>query len=95
MVDTTINFDDECVICGTKRDEHGDKNHQFSLDGQLIPVRKGPEGVKPPQTREEAVSTPPSDLPDIGRAFATLVEVLAEKNIVDTKDVIRIFSGKG
>lgn len=92
MVD--ISPDDVCALCNTKRDEHGDMNHQFSLDGQLIPIRKGPEGVKPPQTREEATQAA-SNLPDVGRAFATLVEILAEKEIVNAKDIIRIFSGKG
>lgn len=102
MVD--VSPDDLCVICDTKRDEHGDRQHQFSLDGQLIPLNPGPEGRKPPQTKAEAEAEQLKNLPDIGRAFATLVEVLAEKKInfdgvnrplLDTKDIIRIFSGQG
>lgn len=98
-----ISPDDLCVICETKRDEHGDRMHQFSLDGQLIELKPGPEGRKPPQTREEAAQDQ-SNLPDIGRALATLVEILAEKKInfdgvsrpiLNHKDIIRIFSGQG
>lgn len=102
MVD--ISPDDTCEVCGTKRDEHGDRMHQFSMDGQLIELKPGPEGRKPPQTKEEAEAEQLKNLPNIGRAFATLVEVLAEKKInfdgvnrplLDAKDIIRIFSGQG
>lgn len=97
------NYNDICLVCGTQRDEHGDRNHQFSLTSDVpVPLKPGPPGRKPPQTKEEAQAT--QNLPDVGRALATLVEVLAEKKInfdgvnrpiLDTKDIIRIFSGQG
>lgn len=105
MVDTTINFDDVCLVCGSQRDQHGDKNHQFSLTSDVpVPLKPGPKPDREaPKTRDEAKEEE-SRLPDVARAFATLVEILAEKKInfdgvnrplLDTKDIIRIFSGQG
>jgi hypothetical protein len=60
-------------------------------------------GRKPPKTQEEAKAEE-DKLPNLHMAFATLVEILAEKKVsfdgvnrplLDTKDIIRIFSGQG
>lgn len=97
MAEQEINYDDLCGVCGTQRDQHGDKNHVFRLDDMLIPIAPGPDPKKtPPRHRDDESSRPPTrEGPNVGRAFATLVEVLAEKGIVDHKDIIRIFSGQG
>lgn len=101
-----VDMDETCVHCGLTRDEHGDSQHKFSLDGQLIPIDPPP---KPSREAPRHRDDPPAPAgvevgPDLKLAFATLVEVLAEKKIsfdgvnrplLDTKDVIRIFSGKG
>lgn len=94
-----VSPDDVCLVCGTVRDQHGDKNHKFSQDGQLIPLDPPPEPrMKAPRHRDD----PPApaqpgvdDGPNIKLAFATLVEVLVDKGILDVKDVLRIFRGEG
>lgn len=97
MAEQEINHDDPCGVCGTQRDQHGDKNHVFRLDDVLIPVTPGPPAKNtPPRHRDDEPSRSHTlQGPDVGRAFATLVEVLAEKGIVDHRDIIRIFSGQG
>ena len=79
--------DERCQICSETRENHGDKHHKFSVDGQLAMLEP------PPKPR----ATPPKE---IGRdetaiAFATLLEVLAEKEIIGAKDIIRILTGQG
>lgn len=101
MVD--ISPDDECLVCGTKRDEHGDKHHKFSTDGQLVELDPAPKPrMEAPRHRDDLAGVEPG--PDLKLAFATLVEVLSEKQInfdgvnrplLSTHDVIRIFSGRG
>jgi hypothetical protein len=89
MVDTRVDPDEQCQICHKKRDEHGDMNHKFSTDGQLIPIEREKPRQQPPVHREDPKSTPTD------RAFATLLEVLIEKNMLDARDVLRIMSGQG
>lgn len=87
-------LDDICGVCGIQRDMHGDKNHVFRLDDMLIPKAPAPEPrKKAPKHRDD--DPQPSSGPDVGKAFATLVEVLAEKGLLNHKDIIRIFSGQG
>lgn len=81
--------DEECLICGTKRDEHGDKLHQFSTDGSLVPITPG---VKPREEAPKPKSEVTTSGPDVSKAFAALVEILAEKELINARDIIRIFS---
>lgn len=86
---SNISPDDLCQVCQTPRDQHGDKHHKFSVDGQLIQLDPPKPRQEAPRHRDEKPAAPEA------KAFATLIEVLAEKNILNTKDVIRIFSGQG
>jgi len=88
VAENEISPDDECGVCSTKRDQHGDKLHVFTLTDQLIPVKEPPAPrQQAPQHRE--------DKPQLEKPFATLVEILAEKQVIDAKDVVRIFFGEG
>lgn len=88
--------DDECGVCGTARDQHGDKNHQFNLEGQLIPVkeREAPR-QQPPQHRDDPkpAQAGVDNKPDVHSAFLRLTEVLIEKEVLDAKDIFRILGG--
>lgn len=79
--------DEECKVCGTTRENHGDKNHQFNpIDDSLIPLKPRPEPTRqPPKHRDDVVAEAIK-----AESFATLLEVLAEKNILNEKDIIRI-----
>lgn len=76
---------DVCQLCGLTRENHGDSNHEFSIDGQLIPTKPRPEPRQDPPrervTQEMKANT-----------LAMLVEILAEKDILNAKDIVRIFS---
>lgn len=85
------NPDEVCGVCEETRENHGDKNHEFNAEGVLIPKKKAPDKApdapKPPP--------PPStqaDVKHIQDSFATLVEVLAEKEILSPHDIVRIFN---
>lgn len=82
--------DDVCILCYTKRDQHGDRQHKFSLDGQL-------EKIDPP--------APPRQVPpvsDIAHQLANqmstqlvlkLVERMVAKDMLTADDMLYIFSG--
>lgn len=82
-----VNPDEPCSICSETRENHGDKHHKFNTEGHLIPLDP------PPKPRAEA----PVHVSEAIKAasFATLMEVLVEKEILTAKDVIRVFGGNG
>lgn len=82
------NPDETCALCGTTRENHGDAHHEFSEDGTLV-MKKKPEPPRQPAPKERD-STPATEQIK-AKAFTMLVEILAEKGLLDTKDVIRIF----
>lgn len=78
--------DEQCQICGETRENHGDKMHKFSTDGQLVPLDPPkPPTTPPPKHRDDVVAEAIK-----AESFAMLLEVLAEKNILNEKDIIRI-----
>ena len=84
--------DDVCLLCSLQRDQHGDSQHKFSLDGQLIPVEQGPTPKKqPPKERADLVSNMQQSME--ANAVLRLTEVLIEKGVLDGKDTLYIFSG--
>lgn len=90
--------DDKCMICGQSRDMHGDMQHKFSADGQLIQNKPAPEPKQTaPRLRPEDADLDQvkEDLAKSIQANATmrLTEVLIEKGILDGKDTMYIFSG--
>lgn len=75
--------DEVCGVCGFEREAHGDSNHEFNLEGVLV-AKKAPE---PPR------KTAPAATDQIkAYAFLELIEVLIEKQLLDTRDVARILS---
>lgn len=83
-----IDPDEVCGVCGDTRENHGDRHHKFSPNGDLVALPK----AEPPRQR------PPVHRDDVAiqaKSFATLIEVLVEKNLLDAKDVIRILMGQG
>lgn len=79
--------DDVCGVCSMKRDEHGDTQHEFNIDGVLIKK-------KPP--------APPTRLAPAARAVAAdpttrlvlrMVSRLVAKGVLDGDDMVNIFGG--
>lgn len=77
-----IDIDEPCGVCNETRDMHGDKNHKFSAEGQLIPLETKP---KPPV--QVAPSTMQSNL------ILRMVEVLIQKGLLVGDDLTYIFGG--
>jgi hypothetical protein len=105
MTDAPLSPDEMCLVCETTRENHGDKNHVFNpVSDNLVPLKPGPPARREaPRERASLGAPQPGPSPE-ARAFATLVEILSEKTIsfdgvnrpiLDSKDIIRIFSGQG
>lgn len=91
-----------CAICSTPRLLHGDKNHKFSIHGELIPVTEGPPPKNQPptpkpehQTDEEKQAVAAQELAKSMElnAVLRLTEVLIEKGVLSGVDTLYIFSG--
>lgn len=83
--------DEVCGVCNTTRENHGDKHHAFSKDGELIPLKPGmPARRQPPAPR--------GSMPAVMEAQSTglllrLIERLAQKGLLDGPDLFMIFGG--
>lgn len=88
-----VDPDEVCSICPNTRENHGDMNHEFNTEGQLIQKKKAPEPrAKAPEHRDDPK---PRDGDPNSRAIATMLEVLAEKGIFEPRDIIRVLQGNG
>lgn len=105
-----VNPDDVCGVCGFVREEHGDAHHQFTLDDKLIPLSPRPtprreapteRGTHPntlaadPTQGQSKTEVKTPEVAQLARGFATLLEILAEREYIGAKDIIRIFQGEG
>lgn len=93
-----ISPDDLCGICELTRENHGDPQHQFSMEGILIQVEKGPPArATPPRERGEAPLSPQAEAmnrdPLTGLTLR-LIEVLTAKELLSGEDLAKIFGGK-
>jgi hypothetical protein len=86
--------DDACEICGERRDRHGDKNHFFSDDGELRPLKPG---EPPRQEAPRPAGSPPAGVenrnPDSAQAFARLMDVMVRKGLLGAEELLYIFGG--
>lgn len=71
---------------------HGDLAHKFSMDGQLIPnAPAAPPKKEAPRERGDTAAELAKDIQ--ANATMRLVEVLIERDVLDGKDTMYIFSG--
>lgn len=92
-MDSRPHPDQVCAVCGGKRDEHGDKNHLFSLDGQLIPKAPGlPPRRKAPRERQLGTDMPDRDDP-VARLTLRMIERMVVKGQLNESDLFAIFGG--
>lgn len=88
--------DEVCAVCNTKRMNHGDMQHEFSLTGQLINKADRPEPKKEaPKLREADEEQKQQEFQETmeTNAILRLTEVLIDKGVIDGKDTMYIFSG--
>jgi hypothetical protein len=83
-----VSPDDQCEICLTTRELHGDKNHQFSTDGELIPIKQGDPPRRQPPTVAGQVANDP-----VARLTLRLIETLVQKQVLVGDDLVHIFGG--
>lgn len=86
-----------CEVCGDIREEHGDKNHEFSQDGIIVPIKKGePARQSPPRAKDDQLGV---EVDRISRDPVTamslrMIERLVAKNLLDGEDLMFIFGNK-
>lgn len=95
---TSIDPDDQCTVCGTTRDMHGDKQHGFTTDPEapFLAVKPGPEPRNtPPQSRASARPTAPAGVElardPVARLQLRLTERLVSKGLLNGEDLMYIF----
>ena len=90
MTSSTVSPDDECGVCGTTRENHGDKHHEFDIDGNLRPKKKAePARQQAPQTAAgQALARDAST-----QVVLRLVERLVAKQLLSGDDLLYIFGG--
>jgi len=83
--------DDMCGLCNTTRENHGDKNHVFDIDGMLQPTNppKSPSSI-PPTPR----SSNPLQHDPVARLNLRMVERMVAKGLFDGEDLLYIFGGE-
>lgn len=89
--------DDICAVCSSPRDQHGDMNHEFSINGELVTVKPGPPPTNnPPKKREDKEQLVPvsPELPT-PENFVALLDILISKDIINAQEVIYILGGGG
>lgn len=81
--------DDMCGVCGETRENHGDKNHEFNIDGELKPLKKPEVGRQAAPTRrgDELAKDP------VAQVMLRLIEVLGTKGVLSPYDNMYIFGG--
>lgn len=93
--------DDLCGVCDTTRENHGDMNHVFSIDGNLqtLPQRPHPRQQPPREKGEKTHASLSAEASAISRDPVTsmslrLIERLIAKNILNGEDLLIIFGGE-
>lgn len=81
--------DDVCGVCSNTRENHGDMQHKFSVDGVLQKLDPpAPPRQQPPRHRDDPK---PQDM-EHGYVLR-LTEVLIDKGILDARDLLRVMGG--
>lgn len=81
--------DERCGVCEETRENHGDKNHEFNAEGQLIPKKQGsPAQNTPPNPAVQKAERDPLLAPVL-----RLVQTLIAKGILEGDDLVHIFGG--
>lgn len=90
MTSSQPKADDVCAVCDETRENHGDKQHEFSLDGVLKPIKQGaPARSEPPRERTAAGVALGND--PVARLQVRLIERMVAKGLFDGEDLMYIF----
>jgi hypothetical protein len=74
------------MVCFTTRENHGDKHHKFSVNGELIQRDPTPKRRQEPPREKGS-----GDFARIERTLLKLVSTLVEKKLIDATDLLYIF----
>lgn len=98
-ISTPVNSpDDICQLCFTKRDEHGDRRHKFSDNGELEEADSTPPPStrpkeKTPLSKKEAAKVEALSKDPVARLQLRLIEVLTKRGMLDGEELSFIFGG--
>lgn len=84
-----VNADDKCGVCGDTRENHGDKHHEFNMEGNLLPLKPAPA----PQPNKVSPGTEALRRDPLSGPMLRLVERLIAKNLLDGEDLLYVFGG--
>ncbi len=93
MTSSQPKADDVCAVCDETRENHGDKQHEFSLDGVLTPKKAGPPPRREPPQERGAQPSPAQVLGNdpVARLQIRLIERMVAKGLLDGEDMLYIF----
>ena len=84
-----IDPDERCGICEETRENHGDANHMFSAEGELIPKKPAPPAKNtPPAERSNSLVRDP-----LTNVVLRLVEQLIANNLLKPEDLMYVMGG--
>lgn len=95
MTNSSVSPDDECQVCMETRENHGDKNHKFSVDGILEPkepapkARQQPPAFKGQESRAQRLGGDPT-----AALSLRLIERLVSKGVFNGDDLVYLFGGE-
>jgi len=89
MTSSPPKADDVCEVCCETRENHGDKQHEFSLDG-VLKTKKAPEPPRNQPPRERGAAGALAQDP-VARLQIRMIERLVAKGMLDGEDLMYIF----
>lgn len=95
---TTLDPDERCGVCEIARAEHGDMQHEFNLEGDLIPKKPSPPPRNtPPELRDNSPVMSPkakklAEDPST-QVMLRLIERLTARGLLQGEDLQYIFGG--
>lgn len=91
MTSSQPKADDVCEVCGETRENHGDRQHEFSLDG-VLKQKKPTEKARAEAPRERG-SGPAAALAQdpVARLQLRMIERMVAKGVFDGEDLMYVF----
>lgn len=96
MTNSAIAASDECGVCGTTREDHGDKQHKFSMEGILTPLDPPPKPRQQPPVAKGEMSPEAQVLSKdpTTQVMLRMVNRMVAKGLFDGADLMYIFGNK-
>lgn len=89
-----IKPDDICGVCNETRENHGDKQHKFSIEGILEEKDPpAPPRQAPPRERGQSPEAAALGRDPVAGLVLRLIETLVQKEVLKGDDLVKLFGG--